>query len=108
MNTPRPNVPGVYTLAACAERCGVSADRLRKVWRAWARERAFPRPFKHPPQGAYAWDRAAVDAWVEARTLGLGHADPLKSNPPSERPALPGGARLNRERAQLAAFMERA
>lgn len=108
MNTPRRAVPGAYTLGACATRCGVSAERLRKVWRTWAATRAFPRPITSPPQGKYAWDMAAVDAWVDARSAGLGHADPHRSNPTPDRPALPGGARLNRERAQLAAFMERA
>ena len=76
MNRPRPEIPGVYSLQACAAAVGVSAERLRKAWRAWSRDRAFPAPFGHPPYSNYAWYRDDVDAWIAARTGALTIAAP--------------------------------
>ncbi len=113
MNRPSDR-PGSYSLRQCAERCGVSAERFRKAWPQWSRDRNFPRPFNQPPLSNYAWDQGAVDAWVAARSRALGQAAPppfleeaANANDTFRDPRL-RGARINAERSELARFMESA
>ena len=106
--------PATYTLAATAARCGVSACRLRRAWRTWAEKLAFPSPIIEPPAANYAWDRAGVEAWVEARQRGrLPVAPALKApanedGPPKPAAGSPADQRLRRERAELHRLMENA
>jgi hypothetical protein len=111
MNRPRPAVPGCYSLAACASRVGISAERLRKSWRRRMTDLAFPAPISRPPHGTYQWDAGAVDQWVASRSRALSAAElaaPLNDNPPPPRPGSRSAARLVRERAELIALMEKA
>lgn len=108
MNTPRPEIPGVYSLTACATRVGVSPGRLAKVWKTWSVERRFPAPFGRPPLANYAWDAAAVDAWVQARSGALGEP-PMRAAANDEfhvgRLGPRAKARVDRERHELARMM---
>lgn len=68
----------VLSMTEAAELVGLTRERLRKVWKRWVERFGFPAPFKSPPLGEYAWRRAAVLEWREARehALGAGRAAP--------------------------------
>jgi predicted DNA-binding transcriptional regulator AlpA len=57
-------------MAEAAALCGLSYERFRRVW---ATLPGFPRPFKQPlaGHGTYAWVRAHVLDWREARARTL-------------------------------------
>lgn len=102
----------VLTLGQAAARVGVSADRLRKAWKTWRTQTAFPAPLKAPPHGRYAWDREDLEAWVSARKRALGQAQPAAFTPEPLDHDLgrlpPAAQRVARDRADLALLMRRA
>lgn len=101
--------PDSLSYAETARAVGLSIERFRKVWKAWARDLAFPPPFKTPcpnGRGTYAWRACAVATWKEGRERAFGQAAPAK--PGQERPARRADPRLTRDRAALAQMMERA
>lgn len=104
-----PGISGALSLKETAEAVGLSADRWRKVWRAWSRDMAFPRPLaggerglgRRRPVANYAWDAEAVAAWKRSRSrCGLA---PQPAN--EDAPPPPAPARAARDRAGLARLM---
>jgi predicted DNA-binding transcriptional regulator AlpA len=114
MNRGPHHPPGIYSLKACAQRCGVSAERFRKAWPQWFRDRQFPAPMRQPPLANYGWDVAAIEAWITARSRALGQAAPpafleeaANNNEAFRDPRLQGGRRITAERAEFIRIMER-
>lgn len=101
--------PAAYSMAQAAARCGRSRERFRKVWPTWVKTLAFPAPHLRPPDSDYAWDKAAVDAWVERRTSALATptADPEPANDArgEARTAHVRAVQLHQQRRRLAALM---
>ena len=102
--------PATYSLVEAGERVGLTGgERLRKVWRRWVKLYAFPCPIRCPPHSHYAWDKAAVDAWVERRTSALATptADPEPANDArgDARAAHAHAVQLHQQRRRLAALM---
>lgn len=75
-----------------AERLRLSYDWFRRVWPAMCHDEGFPAPFH-----ARAWDEAAVEAWIAARSRP--HAAAPAAN---DRATPPPTARLRAQRAALA------
>lgn len=97
------------SLAGCAAAVGLSAERFRKVWKDWVRERAFPAPFSEPDE-KLAWDADAVAAWKRDRAALRAQALSTPAEPPPA-PANDLNPRttpraVQRDRAALQALME--
>ena len=100
-------------LTETARRVGLGHDRFRKVWRDYVRDLGFPAPVRCPTRrhaagpavgGFYAWDAAAVEAWIAARSrAGLPPAaEPTEPGPPLRR----NDPTLARERRELQSLMQ--
>lgn len=110
------STPATFSLAETAARCGVSAARMRKAWKTWCKNWAFPAPIMSPPLANYSWDKAGLEAWIEARQRALGPNTPSAPRfaanedlpPPRPEPGSNADKRLRAERAELQRLMENA
>jgi len=112
--------PDLLDAHAAAAEAGVHYDTFRKAWRAWSDPDhpaycAFPGPFRYPPpgqRGTYAWRRSAVAEWKaqRERAFGVGRAQPppAQAHVSRQRAAAALRPAVLRQRAALAALMERA